>query len=88
MINHGFEIERQILDKLPDFLDKSLTYEIERKLLDKLPNFLDKSPTYEIEQYYENLYILTKYLHRLKRKMRQNKLKIKCLTLYNENKVK
>jgi hypothetical protein len=27
-------------------------------------------------------------LHRPKRKMRQNKLKIKCLTLYNENKVK
>jgi len=27
-------------------------------------------------------------LHQPKRKMRQNKLKIKCLTLYNENKVK
>ncbi len=27
-------------------------------------------------------------LHRLKRKMRQNELKINCLTLYNENKVK
>jgi hypothetical protein len=27
-------------------------------------------------------------LHRPKRKMRQNELKINCLTLYNENKVK
>jgi hypothetical protein len=27
-------------------------------------------------------------LHRLKRKMRQNELKINSLTLYNENKVK
>lgn len=62
MINHDSEIEPQILDNLPDFLEKSPTYEIELKLLDKLPNFLNKSPTYEIEQYYENLHILTKYL--------------------------